>query len=186
VLKFLKRLLTPPLVLLAALWLFFEDWFWDRFTALAARLSLLAPVREVEAWIAGLPPYRAMALFLVPASLMLPFKVVGLWLIAAGHAMMGVATFLVAKVIGTALLTWIYAHCRTALLTVPWFARLHAAWQRFRAWVHARLLELGVWRAAAALALCLRRWLKRARGGMLRRRWLAIRRLRKRRAGHAA
>jgi hypothetical protein len=59
---------------------------------------------------------------------------------------------------------------------------VYAAFQRFRAWVHARLAELGVLEAAAALAHRAKQWLNRLRGGMLRRRWLAIRRLRKRRA----
>jgi hypothetical protein len=180
--KIWKRLATPPLILVAALWLFIEDWLWDGLTALVARLSRLPPVRAVEAWIGELPPYPAMALFLIPASLMLPFKIAGLWLIAAGHAAMGIGVFVVAKIVGTALLAWIFAHCRPALLTVAWFARVYAAFQRFRAWVHARLAELGVLEAAAALAHRAKQWLNRLRGGMLRRRWLAIRRLRKRRA----
>jgi hypothetical protein len=180
--KIWKRLLTPPLVLVAALWLFIEDWLWDGLTALFARLSRLPAVRALEAWIAQLHPYPAMALFLIPASLMLPFKIVGLWLIATGHATMGIGVFLVAKIVGTALLAWVFAHCRAALLTVAWFARVYAAFQRFRAWVHARLVELGVWNAATALVHRARQWLNRLRGGILRRRWVAIRRLRKRRA----
>jgi hypothetical protein len=180
--KILKRLITPPLILVAALWLFIEDWLWDGLTSLIARLSRLPPVRALEAWIGQLQPYPAMALFLIPASLMLPFKIAGLWLIAAGHAMIGTGVFVIAKIVGTALLAWIFRNCRPALLTVAWFARVHAAFQRFRAWVHARLAELGVWKAVAALAHGARQWLHRLRGGMLRRRWLAIRKLRKRRA----
>ena len=183
--KFLKRLMTPPLVLAAALWLFLEDWLWDGLTALVARWSRLPAVRAMEAWIARLGPYPAMALFLIPAALMLPFKLIGLWLIAAGHAAMGLGTFILAKVVGTTLLAWIFAHSRQSLLTVAWFARVFAAFQRFRAWVHARLADLGVWKAAAALAHLARQWLNRLRGGMLRRRWLAIRKLRKRRADSA-
>ena len=177
----MKRILGAPLILLAALWLFLEEWLWDRLADLMAFLARLPAVRALEQRIAALPPYAAMTLFLVPLALLLPFKIAALWLLARGDVMFGIALFLAAKVLGTALVAWIYSHCRSSLLTVRWFAACHRAFVRFRDYIHARLAELGVWRAARALTARARQWMRSLRTGGLRRRLAALRRLRNRR-----
>ena len=180
--RVLKRLASAPLILLAAFWLFVEEWLWDKLAAFMAYLSRLPSVRALEARIELLPPYAAMSLFLVPVALMLPFNIVGIWFVARGDAALGAGIFIAAKVTGTAIVAWIFVHSRKALLTVAWFSAVHRAYLRFRDYVHARLAELAVWRKARALAQEARQWISRLKNGALRRRWLAIRRLRARRS----
>ena len=168
--------------MLAALWLWVEEWVWDRLAALMVWLSRLSWVRALAAWVAGLPAYAALTLFVVPVTLMLPFKIFGLWLLARGDALPGIGIFVLAKVVGTAIAAWIFAHCRDTLLSVSWFAAVYRTFVRFREYVRACLVELGVWRKAMALIQAIRLWMDRLRGGVFKRPWNVFRRLSERRA----
>ena len=57
------------LTLLAALWIFLEEWIWDAMQACMAWLGKLPGVRWCEARIARLPPYAAMVAFLIPGAI---------------------------------------------------------------------------------------------------------------------
>ncbi len=136
--------------LLAALWIFLEEWVWDAMQACMAWLGKLPGVRWCEARIAGLPPHAAMVAFLIPAAILLPFKLLAFGLIARGHGLLGLQVFVVAKIVGTAFLARIFALTRPALLTIGWFARLHAAFTAWRDRVYAYVKSLRAWRAAKA------------------------------------
>ncbi len=73
----------------------------------------------------SLSPGFALAAFLVPMLALLPFKLGGLWLIGKGHALLGLATFLTAKFVGTALFAWLFSLTKPALLQIAWFARVN-------------------------------------------------------------
>ena len=175
--RIVKRIVSIPLILLAALWLFAEEWVWDRVAAMMAWLSRLSWVRASAAWVTGLPAYAAMALFGIPVALMLPFKIVGIWLIARGDPLMGVGIFILAKVVGTGIAAWIFAHCRDSLLSLPWFAAVHRALKRLHEYLRARVAELEIWRKAHAIFQAVRLWMSRLRSGVFKRRWHAFRRL---------
>ena len=64
--KFFKALLTPPLMALAALLMFAEEVIWEGLKRVMAALGRLPLIRNVEAWIAKLPPYAAAVVFLTP------------------------------------------------------------------------------------------------------------------------
>jgi hypothetical protein len=157
-----KRLLGGALAVLAALWIFLEEWVWDAILALMAQLGRLPPVKWVEARVARFPPYVALACFIVPGAIMLPFKLAAFWLIAHGHGLYGLWVFVVAKVVGTAFLARILALTKPALMTIGWFAkaynaviswkeRLYAyvrslpAYQRARAWMKDASLRAKLW-----------------------------------------
>lgn len=129
----MKRLLVW---LLALLWLL-EELLWDGINWLEAKLSILRQVRAIEAWVAKRSPWQAAFLMLAPGALLVPAKLAGVWLLARGHVMIGVASILAAKLIGTAIVARMYKLCRHALLTLAWFAWCHAGVMRIRAWVHA-------------------------------------------------
>ena len=59
----LKKILAAPFVLLAAIFVLFEDWLWDDLLRLAAALGRLLGLRQAEQLIAALPPYGALAAF---------------------------------------------------------------------------------------------------------------------------
>ena len=136
--------------LLAALWIFLEEWIWDAMQACMAWIGKLPGVRWCEARIAGLPPYAALVAFLIPVAILVPFKLVALWLIARGDALLGLEVFVVAKIVGTAFLARIFTLTRPALLTIGWFARLHAAFTAWRDRLYAYVKSLPAWQAARA------------------------------------
>src|SRR5438445_12744017 len=90
------------LTLLAALWIFLEEWVWDAMQACMAWLGKLPGIRWSEARIAGLPPYAAMVAVLIAAAILLPFKLLAFVRLALGHGLQGVEVLVVAQVVRTA------------------------------------------------------------------------------------
>lgn len=180
----LKRALTTPFIILAAGVLWFWEWLWEPLERLMAKLGRLPVLRRLEAWLAQASPYLALACFLIPGAVLLPFKLVGLYFLGHGAPWLGIATFFAAKVVGTALVARIFALTRDQLLQIAWFARSLAWLLRFRARVFAALNEHPAWRQACAALAALRARLRRVRRGVfyhLRCRWRAIYRLSRRR-----
>ncbi|MEY4753727.1 MAG: hypothetical protein RJA44_1402, partial [Pseudomonadota bacterium] len=101
----LLRLLLSPLAWLLrwllALLLVFEEWGWEPLARLCARLAQLPLLRQLERRIATLSPPLALVLLLVPATLLLPVKLLALWLISQGRTLLGIAVIVAAKLIGT-------------------------------------------------------------------------------------
>jgi len=159
----LKTLMAPLrwlARLLLALIILFEEWGWLPLQRAMAWLGRLPLLRQLEAGIRRLPPYAALALLLAPALLLLPVKLLALWLIAQGRALLGVAVILIAKLVGTAVLARLFMLSQPALMRLGWFARLYARWTAWKegllAWVRSSLL----WRQARALRCLLRRRLR--------------------------
>ena len=121
----LHRLFNGAFAIVAAIWLILEEWLWDSMVALMAKIGQLPAIRWLESRVRALPPYAAMVVFLLPALVLLPFKLFAFWLMAHGKHMLGVSVFVVAKLIGTALLARIFSLTKPALMTVPWFARTY-------------------------------------------------------------
>jgi hypothetical protein len=149
----LRRALGGLLALLAALWIFLEEWLWDAMVAAMAWLGRLPPVRWVELSIRRLPPYAALLVFLVPAAVLLPFKLAAFWLIAHGHGVYGLWVFIIAKVIGTALLARVFTLTRDALLTIAWFARAYHAFLGWKEQLYTYVRALPAYRRARAMIL---------------------------------
>ena len=139
--RVLKKILTYPILALAAIVLLFEEWLWDDVIALFNRMAHWRAVRAVESWITTLPPYAALAFFLVPMLTLLPIKVLALYLIAHGHGMSGISVILTAKLVGTATAARLYYLTSHKLLQIGWFARFHA-------WFMAKKQNLLAWLAA--------------------------------------
>jgi len=159
----LKKLMAPLrwlARLLLALIILFEEWGWTPLQRAMAWLGRLPLLRQLEAGIRRLPPYAALALLLAPTLLLVPVKLLALWLIAQGRALLGLAVILIAKLVGTAVLARIFMLSQPALMRLGWFARLYARWTAWKegllAWVRSSLL----WRQARALRCLLRRRLR--------------------------
>ncbi len=156
----LRRVVGGAFALVVALWIFLEEWLWDLMQALMAWVGRLPPVRWCEALIARLPPRWALIAFLIPAAVLLPFKIAALWLIAHGHGVYGLWVFVVAKVIGTAILARIFALTKDALMTIGWFARGYRALVGWKERLYAYVRALPVYRRVRALAQAMREQLK--------------------------
>jgi hypothetical protein len=136
--KRITRLILAPLIYIAALLFLLEDWLWDIGVRLIARIAAWPPWARIERQIRALPPYGALFLFLMPAILLFPVKLLALYAITQGHALAGVIVILAAKIGGAAIVARFYSLTRPTLLSLPWFARWHDAFMDVKdRWVAA-------------------------------------------------
>jgi len=156
----LKTLLTPLRWLarvLLALLILFEEWGWAPLSRAMARLGQLPLLRRLGPLIRGLPPYAALCLLLLPSLLIIPVKLLALWLVLQGRTLLGLAVVLLAKLAGTALLARLFELIQPALMRLGWFERLYRRWigwkQGLMDWLHQQAL----WRSARLLKRRLRR-----------------------------
>jgi hypothetical protein len=161
----LHRWLFAPLVYLAALLLLLEDWLWDRCAALMRRLTAWPPLARLEIWICRLGPYAALVLLVLPAILLFPVKLLALWALANGHAVLGLVVIVLAKVLGAAAVARLYLLTRPVLMTIVWFARLLGWFLDLKQRWIARLRATAAWQQVTALTDAVRRWRQRAKLG---------------------
>lgn len=161
VLKAAWRAVRGVLLALAAVVIFIEEWGWRPLTALAARLAQWPPLARLEAWIAALPPRWALLMFLVPAVLLFPVKLLALWFIHQGRTALGVGVIVAAKLLGTALVGRLFILTEAQLTQYAWFARALAWWRSTKERVKAAVRRSRSWRAARAAAHAGQRWWRR-------------------------
>lgn len=142
------RVLMSMVSWLLALVILFEEWGWEPLQHALARIGQLPGLRWVEAWIARLPPYAALAIFLVPTVLLLPIKLLALWLIGQRWVVLGTLLIVAAKLVGTAVVARLFTLTQPALMTLPWFARLYARWSAWKAALLERVRASRPWRLA--------------------------------------
>ena len=154
-----RRVLKQILLIPVALVLLFEEWGWDRLASLFGVLARLPLWARIERWIESLPPWSAVALFFVPALALLPIKLLALFFIGRGHALLGLLVLLTAKVVGTALLAWLFALTQPALMRLAWFARWYPRWKAWKDRVMGIVWQSATWRTASAFRRKVRmRW----------------------------
>jgi len=156
----LWRVLRGFGLVLAAIVIFVEEWGWRPLTALAARLARLLHLQRLEAWIASASPPVALLLFLAPAVLLFPLKLLALWLIGEGSTGLGVGIIVAAKVLGTAFVGRLFILVERQLMTFAWFARALGWWRETKAQVVDAVRRSIPWRTARALR---RLWVARFR-----------------------
>ena len=147
----LRRLLRGVLLILAAAILFIEEWGWRPLTACMAWLAKWPPLARLEAAIRGVSPRWALVLFIVPATLLFPIKLVALWLIHKGHAALGLAVIVAAKLLGTALVGRLFVLTERQLMQFAWFVRALNWWRATKERVKAAVKRTASWRAAQVL-----------------------------------
>ena len=136
-LKKTKRLILSPLIWLAALIFLLEEFIWDSTARFMARLGALRAVNAIEKHIASLPPRWSLFAFLLPGTILIPAKLIGLHAIAQGHWLIGSITFILAKIAGMALFSRIFNLTRPALLQINWFKGLYNRVMFYRNRIHA-------------------------------------------------
>ncbi len=142
-----------------ALVLIFEEWGWEPLQKLVARFARLPLWARLESFITRLPPYAAMAVFFVPMLLLLPVKLLALYWISRGHAVLGILVVLAAKLLGTAMVARLFALTQPALMQLAWFASWYGHWKHWKDALIAHVKGTMVWRAAAANVRACRKWM---------------------------
>lgn len=138
----MRRLLRPVWITLAILFLI-EAWIWKHVGPWIEWAVARLPFARLKALLAHvierLPPFATLAVFAIPAALLAPFKLVGLWLIGQGHVIAGALTFLAAKSLGVAVTASLFHLCQPKLMQMVWFARLYALVLRINAWARRQI-----------------------------------------------
>jgi hypothetical protein len=120
----MRRLLHPFLILLALVFLF-EAWLWRHLAPIVGWVVGLIPWAIFKARIAAaierLPPYPTLLVFLIPVLLLLPLKVVGLWMLAHGSWLGALIVLSLAKVVSLGGTAFIFDLTRPKLLELSWF-----------------------------------------------------------------
>jgi hypothetical protein len=159
--KLLGRLLRGTARWAIALLLLFEEWGWEPLARLLAQLGRLPLFSWLERRIAALPPYAALAVFFVPALLLVPVKLLALWLISQGRAGLGVIVIVAAKLAGTAVVARLFMLTRDSLMRLAWFARWYPRWLHWKNALLAQVRASAAWRNAQHLRLVLKRAARR-------------------------
>ena len=173
----LKRILTAPLYFVAAIIVLLEDWLWDDLQRLAAWFGRLPVFKQFESLILRAPRGVALLLFLIPSLILIPVKLLALYFISGGHALLGLATIVSAKIAGTALVARLFTLTKPKLLTFAWFSWLYEHLVSFKSRVYAAIKSSAVYRVLHAQVTGLRMRFKEWRAekkSWLKRRWQAL------------
>ena len=153
-----KRLFRALTYGVLALILLFEEWGWVPLARLFARLARLPLWARMEAFIAGLPRWGALLIFAVPWALLLPVKLLALWLFAHSQKALGVAILLGAKVLGTAILARLFQLTQPALMRFELFAKWYPRWKVWKDALMAQIRASEPWQWAVRTKLTIRAW----------------------------
>jgi len=102
---------------------------------LSAWIGRLQFLRPLNAWIAGLRPYPALALFSVPLVILEPVKPVGALLLSEGRVLAGALTIVAGEILKITLVERLFRLTRDRLMQIPIFAILYRHWTRFHEWM---------------------------------------------------
>jgi hypothetical protein len=149
--------------LLVAIVIVFEEWGWRPLAEALARLARFPFIAALERSVTRLPPYGALAVFVLPSAALLPLKLLSVYLIAGGHVVGAAVLFIGAKIAGTAVLARLFMLTQPQLMRIWWFARLYdmvVPWKKaLLEWVR----ETWVWRYSRIVKARLTRRLERLR-----------------------
>jgi hypothetical protein len=136
----MRRLLRPLWFALAVIFLV-EAWLWDHLKTIVGWIVARLAWPQLRAWIVAaierLPPYATLLVFLIPVAALLPFKLLGLWLLAKGSWFGAVAILGAAKLVGVGISAFIFEVTRPKLLQLNWFRWLYEHVLVWLAWAHA-------------------------------------------------
>jgi len=144
------------LIILASLWMLFEDWVWDKILACMSVVGRLKVVNRFETFLARQNQYLLLTLFCVPFFIMIPAKVYGLYLIADGKVIRGAAIFVIAKGLITALVTRLFIISKDKILQIKAFATFYFWFKDKKEWLYSEVRKLPAWQRA-------REWISRLR-----------------------
>ncbi len=134
------------LSLLLALILLFEEWGLEPLVRAFGWIARWRPIAVLEAGLARLPPYGALAAFVLPAAVLFPFKLLALYLLAHGSTALAGLVFVGAKIVGTGLVGRIFLITRPRLMRIGWFAHAYGVLMPWKEAVFERVRASWPWR----------------------------------------
>ena len=149
--RLVRRGATTVLLFAAAAVLLFEEWLWDHSTAIAKRLGRLPLLSLLQAWIRRRSQWQAMALFVLPVLVVYPLKAVAVYAMTHGYVALGVSSFVLAKVLATAVFARLFQLTEPAITKIRWVRHGRDAFLKWRAFMHRWLNSQPAYRNARAL-----------------------------------
>jgi hypothetical protein len=123
------RWLTRPLLVLLAIIFLIEAWLWRHLEPIVEWIVARLPFKALKAWLAAwietIPPPVALMVFVVPAILLFPLKLLTLWLLAYKHFLSACLVFTFAKLAGLGITAFVFEATRPKLLQMAWFRWLY-------------------------------------------------------------
>jgi hypothetical protein len=150
------------LQLFAALILIFEEWGWRPLMEMLGRLAKYKPIARLELWIASLPPYASLVVFVLPTAFLMPLKFVAMWLLAKGQVFAASGLFIGAKISSTALVARIFMLTKPALMRIGWFARAYTWFMPWKDALFAKVRASWAWRYGRMLKTAIKLEAKQA------------------------
>ena len=138
----LAMALDVILLPLACAVVLFDDLLWQGARKLLRGLENAPSVRVAHAWVAGLPAAAVLPLFLVPEAISHVAGFLSAVLLAKGEVAAAMSLLVVVKGTATLAVVWIYQAASATLLTVRWFASMHATVQFVRDWSLSKVAPL--------------------------------------------
>jgi hypothetical protein len=157
----LIRILKALFGWLLALLILFEEWGWEPLQRVLAWIGRWPGLRWIEGRVRALSPYAALAIFLLPTLLLIPVKLLALWLIGQGKVLVGTLVILTAKLVGTAIVARLFALTQPVLLQLAWFARLYARWTGWKDRLLAQVRASWPWRLGRVMKHRIKQRLRR-------------------------
>ncbi|HLZ67855.1 MAG TPA: hypothetical protein VKQ29_16645 [Aliidongia sp.] len=167
-LTFLRDLLLRLVTPLAVVLFLIEDLLIRRLGRLLGRLAAWPPIARAEAWAAGLPPYGALALFLPPAALIVPEKLLVILLFHRHHYWLGLGVLVGAKLFATAVVGRILSICHPSLSRLAWFRRVDDWVRLTRNRIYGAIKSTALWQMGERMRRDIAGWTPIAR---LRNKW---------------
>jgi hypothetical protein len=146
------------LLSLLAIVLIIEEWLWDALTALGHVLIRQLNLEGVERWLSHLTPNGALIAFLIPVLVVMPINLVVIDLLTHGLILQGVLLEILAKLLGTLLVSRVFALTKPQLLTFKSFAFVYSTIMGWLHWAHQKIVETMTYRFVKAVQARVRRY----------------------------
>jgi hypothetical protein len=159
--KALRYAVRAVLLAIAVLYFLIDLIFLSFVRPLRRRLMALKWIRGLRGWVGTLNRYAALLLLVVPWLILEPIKPLGFILFRHKHHLVATLLIIGGELIKLSLFEQLFDMTKPKLMSFPWFARYHNAWQATIDYLRSLL----VWRRMLELSRTVRTW--------VRRRWLA-------------
>jgi hypothetical protein len=148
----MKKILLSILAVI----LIIEEWLWDGLSAFGHFLIGLLRLDDFERWLSQVSPNVALVAFMVPVLIVTPINLYALRLLAHGLILQGILLEIVAKLLGTLLVSRVFTLTNNQLLSFRLLAVIYSTVMRWLNWAHQKITDTTVYKLAKALKLQLK------------------------------
>lgn len=138
----MKKLLLSILAII----LIVEEWLWDILTAFGHQLAHFLHLETLERRLSQATPTIALLAFCVPLLIVTPINLAALGLLAHGLMLQGILLEILAKLLGTLLVSRVFSLTKPQLLSFRLLALLYDIIMGWLRWAHQRIVETMTYR----------------------------------------